>query len=245
MQLDQIRTSLPDKRWYEYAYHKFFNPTVDYAQWHPWNEWDYPEKDLVRFGHIIAENLQYIQNQRVLDVACHLGYLSLFCLHNGSTQLTGTNVRVFELEIAKEICRLAGYTNATFENTNLYDQARMSQLYNSHDTVLLAGIVYHINNHYQLFEQITKSTAKNIIIEGEIYPSADPVVNWIVESTAPSTRSYSETDHQLLVGVPSLSFLTKTLEFFNWQIAKADVFEFDTKTSADRTYQRAVVVATR
>lgn len=242
---EEIRISLPDKRWYEYAYHKFFNPTVEYANWQPWDQWDYPEKDLDRFGRIITDNLKYIKNQKVLDVACHLGYLSLFCLYNGSTYVTGTNVRPTELGIADEICRLAGYSNVNFENVNLYNQNRMKELYNSHDTILLAGIVYHINNHYQLIEDISNSTAKNIIIEGEIYPSTDPVVHWIKEETAPSTRSYSDTKPQTLVGVPSLPFLITILEYFNWHIDQVSTFDFDTETSSVRTYQRSVIVAVR
>lgn len=245
MQLETIRNSLPDKRWYEYAYHKFFNPAVQYKDWQPWDQWDYPEKDMLRFGRIITNNLQYIKNHSVLDVACHLGYMSLFCLHNGSTKVTGTNVRPFELEVATEVCELAGYSNASFENVNLYDRERMIELYNSHDTVLLAGIVYHINNHYQLFEDISSSTAKAIIIEGEIYPSSDPVVHWISEPTAPSTRSYSNDSSQNLVGVPSLSFLTTVLTFFNWRIDQVNTFDFDTDTSSVRTYQRCVIVAVR
>jgi SAM-dependent methyltransferase len=242
---DQIRNSLPDKRWYEYAYHKFFNPTVNYADWQPWDQWDYPEKDLDRFGRIITNNLKYIKDQRVLDVACHLGYLSLFCLHNGSTHVTGTNVREIELGIADEICNLAGYKNASFENVNLYNQQRMKELYNSHDTVLLSGIVYHINNHYQLIEDISDSTAKTIIIESEIYPSDDPVVHWITEETAHSTRSYSATRPRTLVGVPSLPFLIKILEYFNWHVDHVDIFDFDTNISSAHTYQRGVVVAVR
>lgn len=245
MNLDEIRNSLPDKRWYEYAYHKFFNPNVEYKNWQPWDEWDYPEKDLERFGRIITDNLKYIQNQRVLDVACHLGYISLFCLHNGSSQVTGTNVRPTELSIASEICSLSGYSNYAFENVNLYDQDQMMKLYNDHDTIILAGIIYHVNNHYQLIENITNSNAKTIIIEGEVYPSNDPVVHWITESTKPSTRSYSESTDQLLVGVPSLCFLTTLLEFFNWRIDCVDTFNFDTATSSSRTYQRSVVVANR
>lgn len=245
MSLDEIQNSLPDKRWYEYAYHKFFNPDVEYKNWQPWDEWNYPEKDLNRFGRIVTDNLKYIENQRVLDVACHLGYISLFCLHNNSSYVTGTNVRPTELSIAKEICNLAGYSNFSFENVNLYEQTRMMQLYNSHDTVVLAGIIYHINNHYQLIEQITNSTAKTIIIEGEVYPSNDPVVHWITEPTKPSTRSYSDSSDHLLVGVPSLCFLTTLLKFFNWHIDQISTFDFDTATSSTRTYQRAVVVATR
>lgn len=247
MSLDHIRQSLPNKQWYEYAYHKFFNPTVNYNEWQPWDQWDYPEKDLIRFGRIITDNLSYINDVRVLDVACHLGYMSLFCLHNGSTQVTGTNVRPGELEIANEICSLAGYNNFEFKNVNLYDLDQMTKLYNSHDTVLLAGIIYHVNNHYQLIENVTNSTVKNIIIEGEIYPSDDSLVHWITESTLPSTRSYSESSVQALVGVPSLAFLTTSLEFFGWQITKADTFDFydSVSMSSDRTYQRAVVVATR
>ena len=48
---------LPDKKYYEYAYHKFFNPEVEYANWEPWDEWDYPERDVLRFGQIIKNSI--------------------------------------------------------------------------------------------------------------------------------------------------------------------------------------------
>ena len=67
IELKHLNNGLPDKKYYEFAYHKFFNPEVEYTSWEPWDAWDYPERDILRFGCIIKDQIPFIQNKKVLD----------------------------------------------------------------------------------------------------------------------------------------------------------------------------------
>ena len=118
----------------------------------------------MRFGHIIGKQIQHIKNKRVLDVACHLGYTSLFCLHNDASYVTGTNVRDFELSIAREVTGLAGYSNCNFVNSDLYNLAEFASQCDDHDTVFLCGILYHVNNHYEILQTVAKSIARSLYL---------------------------------------------------------------------------------
>jgi hypothetical protein len=239
-----LPTWVPDKRYYEYSYHKFFNPEVSYDSWVSWDEWDYPKKDLVRFQHIIADQIGHIRNKRVLDVACHLGYLSLFCLHNNASYVTGTNVRDRELGIASEVAKLAGYNNFQFVNSNIYHTEEFSKLCNSHDTILLSGIIYHINNHYQVLKTIADSCARTVIIETDLHKAinlgSNPIINWIVEETGYSSEGFEENQSTTFVGIPNRQWIEQALLQLNFKILYNKKFEFIDNNGLSR--YRCVIV---
>jgi ubiquinone/menaquinone biosynthesis C-methylase UbiE len=241
---DQNTTWLPDKKYYEYAYHKFFNPEVNYANWTPWDEWNYPERDLLRFDHIIRQQVAHIQNKTVLDVACHLGYLSLFCLHNGAKQVTGTNVRDKELSIAKEISQLAGYTNCEFLNSNIYNLEEFYKLCNAHETVLLSGILYHVNNHYQLLKTIADSSAQTLILESSIQHAIDlaeyPIINWRMENTDISTSGFEDDQSITFVGIPNHKWIEQALRQLDFKLTYNEIIEYNDPSG--RRTKRCILV---
>jgi Methyltransferase domain len=221
---------LPDKKYYEYAYHKFFNPTVEWKNWTPWEEWNYPDRDLLRFDHIIGKQIQHIKNKRVLDIACHLGYNSLFCLHNDASYVTGTNVREFELNIAREITSLAGYSNCNFVLSDIYNLSEFADQCNDHDTVLLSGILYHLNNHYELLQTIANSRAQTLILEVDLSDAIDigkqPIVHWIDESVAESVNGYEKNKKETFVGIPNRRWIECALHRLGFEITYNQIMEF-------------------
>jgi len=211
---------LPDKKWYEFAYHKFFNPEVKYEDWMPWDEWDYPERDILRFSKIIKDQSDHIKNSKVLDLACHLGYISLFCLHNNAKWVTGTNVRDFELSIAKDICTKSGYENFEFINSDLNDLTQLRELANTHDTIMLPGVLYHLNNHYQVLETLCNSKAKKIIIESRVLPELEidtPMVEWGFEENE-STSGFYNNISKVCIGTPNTNWILQILNFFDREV---------------------------
>ena len=197
---------LPDKKYYEYAYHKFFNPTAEFSSWIPDNNWRYPDRDIIRFHHTIFDQLEYIKDHRVLDVATHLGYLTLFCLHNQATHVTATDVRLRELAIAKEICSLAGFKNFQMLNSDVYDLIEFRELCNKHDTILLSGIMYHLNHHYTFLHTIADSYIKNIAIETKFFEDQyndQPCIQWMNELSVHSTNGFFLCNDELFVGWPN------------------------------------------
>jgi ubiquinone/menaquinone biosynthesis C-methylase UbiE len=221
---------LPDKKYYEYSYHKFFNPDVEWKNWTAWDQWTYPDRDLMRFGHIIGKQIQHIKNKRVLDVACHLGYTSLFCLHNDARYVTGTNVRDFELSIAREVTGLAGYSNCNFVNSDLYNLAEFASQCDDHDTVFLCGILYHVNNHYEILQTVAKSRAQTLILESDLSNAIDlglnAIVHWKSEPTADSTSGYEKNKNSTFVGVPNQRWFEYALQSLGFSIAYNHIIEF-------------------
>lgn len=238
---------LPDKKFYEYAYHKFFTPGVEYDSWQPWDQWTYPNRDILRFEHIIKNQLQYIQNQRVLDIACHLGYITLFCLHNHANYVTGTNVRERELDIANEICNLAGYNNFKFLNSDIYNLSEFKNLCDSHDTVILSGIMYHVHNHYALLQTIADSSAKHIIIESQLDGNdADPTksyIRWYHEKSQSSVNGIFRNKENSFVGIPNQKWFEEALVDLNFTIVYNETIEY-IKDSGIPT-KRCVITAKR
>ena len=122
--INSIKKQLPDKKYYEFAYHMFFNKQFDnlekqWQSWEPWEIWDYPIQDLNRFDNIIIKNIDKISGKNILDIGCNLGYLSLFCLHAGCNDIQGIDVRKNKLNIANFICTKAGFLKSEYISPNV------------------------------------------------------------------------------------------------------------------------------
>ena len=114
--------------------------------------------------------------------------LSMFCLYNGAKNITGIDIRDKELLVASQLCNTMGYKNHQFINLNLHNYEKLTELCNQVDTVLLSGVFYHLNDHVQVMEAISKSKAKNLIIESQVQLSCPdiPSVFWRLEHTSDS-----------------------------------------------------------
>ena len=215
-----ILETLPDKKYYEYAYHKFFTDGVTYDNWKPHDTWTYPDRDISRFGHIITNQLQHITDRKILDLACHLGYISLFCLHNKAKYVIGTNVRDKELEIADEICHLAGHSNYNFVKSDIYNLPELKNLCDSVDTVILAGTMYHVNNHMELIKTIYSSNAKTLILESKIHEkdTVNPTLIFKKEDSDDSENGWEHSKKIVFVGVPNKIWLQQALEYVGYDV---------------------------
>ena len=240
---------LPHKKYYEFAYHKYFNPEVVYDQWEPWDEWDYPDRDLLRFKHIIAEQIKYVSNKKVLDLACHLGYTSLFCLHNGAESVTGTNIRDKEIQISNEICTYAGYKNFKFLNSNLYNKKELKKLCNNHDTIYFTGVLYHLNNHFEILETLCQSKARTIIIESKVpmnnyeYDCEDPLILWDNEDTSKSYNGWYYQEPVAYVGIPNTCWIIEALKNLGMEIVYNKSIEY--RKSNGKMTRRTIITANK
>ena len=224
-------TWLPDKKYYEYIHHKFFNLNLDvkWETWKPWDEWTYPDSDIIWLSHVIGNQIPYLKNQRVLDVGCSLGFISLFCLHNGASYVTGIDVRDELLDLAREVNGLAGYSNHEFKNINVTQHQQILDLCNKHDTVMLAGILPVITDHYGLLRVIAESTARTVIIDSgntNIFGNTYPVVEWRELSTTHFRGPYQNTSPKLFVGTPNQKWIERALIDLKFKIVYNKIFNF-------------------
>lgn len=209
-------------------YHKFYNPEVVYDQWQPWDQWSYPERDILRFEHIIKNQRQHITGKRVLDVGCHLGYLSLFCCHNHASFVTGINVRDRELNIGRQVISYAGYDNFDLINSDLTDTKSFHDLCDQHDTIMLCGVIYHINDHYGILNRIYKSGASTLIVEG-LQPrqvNDDPVIFWQHEKTDVPVNAFVNGTTCAFVGAPTSCWVKEAAKVIGWSVVYDSMIEY-------------------
>lgn len=242
---EKVLASLPDKRFYEYAYHKFFTEGVEYETWQPDATWTYPDRDLLRFGEIITAQQQHIAGKRVLDLGCHLGYVSLFCLHNGARHVTGTNVRTRELDISREICRYAGYSNCQFVYSDIDNSADLHNLCSTVDTVLLCGLLYHVNNHMQLLKTIYDSTAKTLIIESEVHEREPwaPSIIFHKEASENPTHKLEPNKQFAFVGTPNVAWIKTAMQYVGYEVAYEKAFSY--ADPSGRQMNRYIITGTK
>jgi SAM-dependent methyltransferase len=235
---------LPDKRWFEYSWAKYSNPELTYNQWQPWSEWDYSAADRDRFTRIILKNHDLICGKTVFDIGCLLGTLTLIMLHNGAQYVSSIDVREHNLEIAREVCSLAGFTNVDFLHCDLYDTERLLELAGDCETILFSGVFYHINNHYQIIEQLTKTQAQNIIMETVVNDSDESTVIWGHEESDDHRAGSANRQSRVMIGIPSIKFCRDLLRHHGWKIKSVDKYHY-TPDSDDQAHDRCVIVATK
>ena len=235
---------LPDKRWFEYSWAKHSNPSLTYDQWSPWNEWDYSAADRDRFSRIILNNLDLITDKKVFDIGCLLGTLSLIMLHNSAQHVTAIDIRDDNIKIAKEVCSLAGFNNIEFYCCDLYNADQMLQLINDCETILFSGVFYHINNHYQIIEQLTRSRAQNIILETVVNDSDQSTIDWGYEESEDHRAGSNNNLKKVMIGFPSVKFCQDLLRHHDWQIKSTDRYHY-VPDSNDQAHNRCVITASR
>jgi predicted nicotinamide N-methyase len=234
----------PDKRWFEYSWAKKNNPELIYDQWQPWDEWTYSQADQERFAKIILDNIDMIAEKKVFDVGTLVGTLALFCLYNKSSHVTSIDVRTENLDIAREGCDLAGFSNVDFILCDLYDSEKLLAMIGDSETILLSGVFYHVNNHYQLIEQLSSSQAQNLILETVINDSTNSTVEWFLEDSTDHRAGADGTRKTVLAGCPSKRYCTDLLKYHGWTIKQTATF-FYQPDSNDEPHTRCVISAYR
>ena len=232
-EVEIIKQNLPDKQYYEFAYHMFFQNKFselekEWREWKPWDIWHYPIVDLNRFNIIILQNANILRNKNVLDIGANLGYLSLFCLNLNSKRAVGIDVRKNKLSIADFICKKAGFTNYKFEKLDISNSDNLLRACEDIDTILFPGVIYHIANHYTVLSTLSKSKATNMIIENleslEFFNHHDPNIKWKQESVENSMNGYLDLHENILVGVPNQSWINTAMGELGWKLKKINYF---------------------
>ncbi len=217
---------------------------LSYDRWQPWDEWDYSAADRDRFTRTILNNLDLITDKKVFDIGCLLGILSLTMLHNSAKQVVAIDIRQDNLEIAKEVCSLAGFGNIQFHQCDLYDSTRLLSLVDDCDTILFSGVFYHINNHYQIIEQLTSTSATSIILETVVNGSDRSTVEWSHEESQDHRAGSNKNQSRVMIGFPSVRFCQELLRYHGWKIRSVDKYHY-IPDSSDNSHDRCVIVATR
>ena len=226
-ELTIILNQLPNKRLYEFGYHKLFNDKdAEFDSWIDWDEWTYPVQDLLRFHAIILDNIKHIKGKRIIDLASHIGYLSLFSLHIGAKHAICTNIEAESRYIVREVLLAAGYSVEQFQAViaDLHDYKTTTKLCATCDTVIISGVLYHVHDHYQILESICAAGPATIIIEtsesNNILDNPMPLIEWHTEDGTSDTKGFYNSMNNILVGHPNASWFKLTMDTLGYDLEK-------------------------
>jgi len=237
-EINHIKRKLPDKKYYEFAYHmlfegKFSNLDQEWKKWQQWPIWNYPIYDLNRFNKVIIENCKFIEHKRILDVGCSIGYQSLFCLNLGCDKVIGFDARKEKLNIADFICTKFGSDRHQFYHMDINDKTMLSSVSTDIDTILFSGVIYHVPNHYEILRNLSDSSAKTMIIENrdshKFYDCQTPNVYWEYEPVSDTMNGYSEKHDQILIGKPNQVWINTAMKELGWKLIKTEHFYMNNK----------------
>ena len=116
----------------------------------------------------LPEIKQRLNLQTVLDLGCGLGYFSEL-LHGMGFEVLGVDGRAGNVAEAKR-----RYPQLNFQTADAQDPtlARLG----SFDLVFCFGLLYHLENPFQVIRSISRLTSKLTFIEGMVYPSPEPAM---------------------------------------------------------------------
>lgn len=211
---------------------------LDLDFWQSYHGGAYHVQDLVRMQHTLFDNLDYIENCRVIDFAGHSGAFSLVALHNHARSVNLTNIRPEFLDVATECMTLAGYENKFQTHlADIHNYKMNTELCQEIDTVLLFGIIYHLHDHFSVLESITQARPQTIIIDAvedvSIMHDTKPLMSWRKEPTGGAFNAYYNKLDYTIVGIPNTAWLDQAMKLFGYRAQRKTTYHAFDKKAAD------------
>jgi 2-polyprenyl-3-methyl-5-hydroxy-6-metoxy-1,4-benzoquinol methylase len=119
----------------------------------------------------ILDKLEFKDGEKVLDVGCNSGLLSVY-LHSRGCKVSGVDIDPFIVIGAKMISNIIGAKGIDFFRLNL-DEAEELPRY---DTVMLFSVLHHTKDPKANAKKIAKK-CNRIIIESRLYESGKEMLN--------------------------------------------------------------------
>lgn len=164
-----------------------------------------------RYLALIHENRDLLVGARVLDLASHDGRFSFAALQNGAEHVTGMEIKQHLVDTACEHMRNYGIADSRY-NFLLADMFDAISQQGPFDVVFCFGILYHINDHMGLFDQIAQVRPHTVIIDSNVSQMAGTVIELRSprgESPPPPGRN--------LEGYPTPAAIEAMVSSHGWQ----------------------------
>lgn len=206
-------------------------------------------------AHLIFPLLDRIVGERwgaseCVDLACHEGWFAMQLAARGAAAVRGVDIREEHVDKANLIKDVAGLTNVTFEQRDLYglNPAELGTF----DVTLFLGLLYHLDNPVGALRIVRSLTRGVCVIETQVSRPADPLQCLWGSGEArsgpgiavvPSDPTHVQDAHDVVL-VPTLDALFAILHavgFRHLSLAIAPPGEFDQYTAADRVVVFAFV----
>lgn len=203
-----------------------------------------PERLNARYRAVIEANRTIIKGARVLDIGSHDGRWSFAVLQAGAAHVTGIEPRSDLIKNALDNMRAYGIEGRryAFIQDDIFNYLKKCDV--DFDVVMCLGYFYHTIKHLELVSLMTKTAAKSIILDTEVFPASrdqstihspqykdrsvqhknfiiqilkDPVSEEMMASEDEFTRN-----NYTLVGRPSADTVHLVFEHFGWVVREFD-----------------------
>jgi hypothetical protein len=243
-----------DTRFYEFINKKIASPKLTWENT-VFTGYDLHYGDKIKFQTRLIVNQELIKDKHVVDLGTDRGQTLYPCVLLGCKSVTGVqplpdrnaivNYCLQHMKLDDRACVAFG---------DAYDLDNIKKLLDGKDTLLMLGLLYHLNNHYQLLAAVTDSDITGLVIELSIpgnylfdhYVSDLPSITWSLENTTDPLNGQDQQsrNNQTWVGRPNAAWVVQTLEFLGWSI-KSNVMHSILTTSYPQLKYRGIITAYR
>jgi hypothetical protein len=177
---------------------------------------------MVRYQQVLLDNADLIRGRDVVDFAVNLGIFAFGCLHNGAQSVVGTEIRTDMVEHLNKVCTQYGHpkNKIDIKQADIHDYQNNTMLCQGKDTVLLSGILYHIQDHYPVIKSICAASPQHIILETVDFTKGNetdtPCIYWRNEQTQIRLHAWNYGESAVPVGLPNTAWLDMVLNSFGY-----------------------------
>lgn len=178
-----------------------------------------------RHAMIVQPFAKDIRDARVLDLAAHDGRWSYALAGAGARQVVGVEARQELIDIFPSFPDADLRAKIELRCNDLYDEldaeAKRGETY---DVVAVFGILYHLMDHFRLFQSIRKLKPGLVIVDSEFMRRPGPMIQLVKERTDNVLNAAPQIEGQEVAvkGVPSFKAMEVMAEVLNYRIDWVD-----------------------
>ena len=186
---------------------------------------------------LIENNLNIIQDKKILDIASHDGRWSFSALKHGAKFVLGIEGRKYLVDNANKTMIKYGIPKEKYQFIAGDIHVEIEKLEpESFDTVFCFGFFYHTLRQFQLLYEIKRLNPKHLILDTAVVKSHQPIIKVASENSSKeimAIRTEMDNQEQVLVGFPSEPALNLMLENFGFKWSYLDWESFGIKNWKD------------
>jgi len=221
-----------DPRYFEFVTKKTLNPNVVWDEKISTREM-FPYSYTLRIQAQLLENREFIQDKKILDIGPGYGNFLYPCIVLGCKSVVGCQpIPQLNNVINEGLYHLGLSNTGSVVYGDAYDLGQLRLLTQDMDTVLMLGLIYHLNNHYQLLDMLSRSDITALIIDTSVddhvitdalqhYTSLHPDIRYGAEWSGIDVNGWEINGYhndKTWVGLPNAVWIIRTLKFFGWKI---------------------------
>lgn len=182
-----------------------------------------------RFECLIARQSGLIAGRRVLDLGSHDGRWTFAAAAAGAEHVVAVEPRAELVSRARQTCASYGVSpdRVEFHVGEALDYLRGRRT--PVDTVLLFGLLYHVNHHVELLRELRASGAAAVIVDTQVVADGDPSCPHTVALMTENVQSINNSAVEIfpgagvaIVGRPSRAAVRYLFNAFGFRVSEVD-----------------------